>query len=341
MLFLILPVFAEVYTRSGTEYTVSESVTCGNGICEVMEFDVEKGKDKTVEIVGETYTFELLDTTKEERLDETGKVISYSIEYTMAVNGEEMTSEEIQEKIQEKHGFFPDIRAWAEDKINIRIYEADVDGCKTPDCFYNVELDVHKKWNLVPIFFLMEENFKTGTCKAQDFLVIYGYDSIKREYVELVAHGKSNSNLDSKLNDFAKRGELRDESGAVVSMVFLGYYFNSVWVYSVNECKLAAEHPNMFKDPCLIFEAFKDQVGEFKAFVKGWNFWTGNVNERGKSFDGIKGDCIIEKAYTFDSLTQSWRRIYTQPGPETAFIFKVTNSCSFGYPEIGPPALPD
>jgi len=40
-------------------------------------------------------------------------------------------------------------------------------------------------------------------------------------------------------------------------------------------------------------------------FASGWNFWAGIKDMEGKSFDEIKGDCTIEKAYTFEAQAQS------------------------------------
>ena len=60
-----------------------------------------------------------------------------------------------------------------------------------------------------------------------------------------------------------------------------------------------------------------------------------------KGFDEIKGSCTIEKAYTFDSSSQSWKKLETAPGPKTNFLFKVKDSCMFGLKEAGLPELPE
>ena len=76
------------------------------------------------------------------------------------------------------------------------------------------------------------------------------------------------------------------------------------------------------------------------TFASGWNFFIGSKDMQGKSFDEIKGNCNIEKAYTFDSQAKSWKKLETAPGPSDNFIFKVTNKCMIGLPEVAPPEIP-
>ena len=45
---------------------------------------------------------------------------------------------------------------------------------------FSIELNVYKKWNLVPIYFLLDDQqdkiqLEKGTCKLQDFLVIFSH----------------------------------------------------------------------------------------------------------------------------------------------------------------------
>jgi len=310
---LNLPAFAQSY-----DYTESESITCGNGICEVMEFQLKKGEERQIEIAGKTYSFNFLKIITTER---EGKVVSYRIVIT--VNGEEMTGTET----LEKYGFrFTPTGGY--NLASIKVHENEINDCMT-DCTFNVELNLYKKWNLVPIYLLDETTFQKGTCKLQDFLVIYGHDPIEKDYVKLHTYGKTFSDFESSVNDFRRIGESEK--------ILVG---NSVWVYSLSECELVAELPNTLKNMLLLFQKSKEQGMEF-YFAPGWNFWYGSIDMEGKSFDEIKGSCTIEKAYTFDASSQSWRALTTPLGPETNFLFKVKDKCMFGLQETGLPELPE
>ncbi len=320
--FLTLPSFAQSY-----EYTESETITCGNGICEVMEFQLKKGEDTPVEIAGKTYNFKFLEIiqTKSD-----GKIVSYRT--VIFVNGEEVGGEMGVEEIKEKYGFHFIATAKSENIASVKIQETEVNDCMT-DCTFNVELNLYKKWNLVPVYLLDETTFPKGTCKLQDFRVIYGYDSIKKEYVKLHSYGKTVSDLSNSLRyEFGKIGESEN--------IFVGTGFNSVWIYSINECKLAAELPNTLKNMLLQFQKSKERGMKF-YFAPGWNFWSGSKDMQGKNLNEIKGDCIIEKAYTFEAQSQSWKKLEASPGAETNFIFKVKDKCMFGFEETGLPILPE
>src|SRR3989338_2770054 len=198
---------------------------------------------------------------------------------------------------------------------------------------FSIELNVYKKWNLVPIYFLLDDQrdkiqLEKGTCKLQDFLVIYGYDPTKKDYDKLYTYGKSANNLKNSIIDLGGSGAQTVNAP-----------FNSVWIYSLNECKLATELSSGYKNVLLILEQGRES-GAIR-FYSEWNFWTGSVDMEGKGFDEIKGSCTIEKAYTFDSSSQSWKKLETAPGPKTNFLFKVKDSCMFGLKEAGLPELPE
>lgn len=325
MLFLTLPIFAQ------SQYTESESITCGNGVCEVVYIRLNIGEEKDVEVDGETYNFKLLDIIEEEHLTGSGDKY-YTYEHIVAVNGEEMTPREIPEM------FGGSERSVIDPGTNmtfIEVRESDVDGCAVPDCAFRVELDLYEKWNLVPTYLLTTSigYQPKGTCELQDFLVIYGYDPVEREYVELHTYGKSFSDLESSFSDFAKRSE--DEK------ILMAIPYNSVWVYSLTECELVAELLTLDKsiDILLLLEQVREQG--LANFAPGWNFWMGSTDMEGKSFDEIEGSCTIEEAYTFDASSQSWKALTTPPGPAANFIFKVKDACMFGYKVPEAPALPD
>lgn len=325
MLSLTLPIFAQ-----SLMYTESESITCGNGACEKVSFPVKKWEEKAVEIAGKTYNFKVVDIIEKEYTDSKGNK-HHSMNCIVAVNGEEMTSQEI----LEKYGFEPNIvpEPAVTPFVSFDVFETHVDGCQVPDCAFRVELDLHKKWNLVPIYFLLNEQqdeiqLEKGTCKLQDFLVIYGYSPVEKDYVKLHSYGKGANDLKNSIIDFK-----------VADRTFVNTPFNSVWVYSINECELVAELSNTYKNLLLILEQGRSQGAT--SFASGWNFWVGSADMEGKSFDEMKGSCTIEKAYTFDASSQSWKTLTTPPGPATNFIFKATGACMFGFAETAPPELPE
>ncbi len=329
LIFLTLPGFAQQ-----SAYTKSESITCGNGACETMSFRLKVGEEKEVEIAGETYTFRLLDIGKRESTytnPRTGeKETTFGYSPTITVNGKETGGGQ---QAKEEFGFLFNAPSINEDSIIINIFENKVNNCAVPDCSFRAELDLYKKWNLVPLYFLTgasqdEIQLEKGTCKLQNFLVIYGYESVEKNYVKLHTYGKSENNLKNSIINFKR-----------TDGTFINTPFNSVWVHSLNECELVAELPNMYENLLLLFSpAYAEGATNFAS---GWNFWTGSKDVKGKSFDEIKGSCIIEKTYTFDAPSQSWKALETPPGPATNFIFKVKDACMFGIAGATPPELPE
>ena len=214
--------------------------------------------------------------------------------------------------------------------------------------------------------FYLEKVFKKGTCKLQDFTVINGYNSIENRYIRLYSWGKTANDLSSAFSAFYSVGQAdyrrQDNSQPTEPMTTLiGTPFNSVWAYSNSECQLAVEIPNQFKNFLLVLAtAGADQTQTISApyqkgqqppppqtrtvqgirFAPGWNFFVGSQDMEGKNFDEMRGSCDIEKAYTFDASSQSWKQLTSGPGPTTNFAFKVTNKCMFGMPEIPIPETP-
>ena len=259
------------------------------------------------------------------------------------------------------------------DRTIIFLYEDKI--CAIPDCAFSVELNVRKKWNLIPLYFLqggttgssyLEKVFKKGTCKLQDFTVINGYNSIENKYIRLYSWGKTADDLSSAFSAFYSVGQAeyrRQENSQPTEPMttLIGTPFNSVWAYSNSECQLAVEIPNQFKNFLLVLAtAGADQTQTISApyqkgqqppppqtrtvqgirFAPGWNFFVGSQDMEGKNFDEMRGSCNIEKAYTFDAGSQSWKQLTSGPGPSTNFAFKVTNKCMFGMPEVPIPETP-
>jgi len=354
------------------QYTRTESIACGNGVCEEVFFELKTGEEKSVVLGGTTHSFKLVDIqaspypqkimTPEGEREET----RYNCMPRLSVDGGSPT---LIWEAQHNQGLFnfDIVCGTTETERWVSIYAREDQACSVPDCAFKVELDVQKKWNLVPLYFItgmqsssqkeVEDAFKKGTCKLQDFLVVYGYDSLKKEYVKLFSREKTFNDLSNSLNDFSRTGQ---SDGIMV-----GTPFNSIWVYSLNQCKLAAELPKPYENFLLILEAYgADKTEAISSaptpvgkpttpqsspqtrtvpgirFASEWNFWVGSKDMKGKSFDEVKGNCVIEKTYSFDASTQSWTKLETPPGPEKSFVFKVTDKCMFGLVSEVPPLLP-
>src|SRR3989338_2768251 len=358
--FVIL-IFLAFNVLGQNPYTHSESITCGNNLCEASSLELNIGEEKSKFIGKQSYAFKLVNIEKIEN-----PYLSYNF-YLSINNGPSMLADEAKKQyninfnccaligIQEGQGQSNPTGA----QINFDENEV----CAIPYCAFPVELNVYKKWNLVPLYFMqrdtrgssydIESALGKGTCKLQDFTAIYGYDSINNKYVNLYSWGRSSSDLATSLSNFERIAES--------NKILVGAPFNSVWIYSNSQCKLAAEVPNPFKNFLLFLAAAgadrtetvsvayqpgeeppppQTRTTEGIKFAPGWNFFVGSPDMDGKSLDEIKGSCNIEKANTFDASSQSWKQLTTGVGISSNFIFKVTNKCMLGMPQVAPPEIP-
>lgn len=375
---VVLLAFTLQVVGAQSQYTDSTSVVCGNGVCERGQVELLVGEEKSFDVGGKTHTIKLVKIEKVEdggyydylSIDENPAMHGYVAKQQLGLNffdsniGYGPMGRPIMERADGKP---PE-----PDRVYLYLYEDRI--CAVPDCAFKVDLTVYKKWNLVPLYFLssgtgsasseIEAALKRGTCKLSDFVAMYGYNPLKNEYVGLHSWGRSIYDLSSSFSSFSSLGSNEG--------VPIGIMFNSVWVYSNSECKLVAEIPVMYKKFLMFLSAAAAEAerqlsqpvavkqpiavregGEATAipqptptpqpkhgFAIGWNFLAGSPDMDGKGFDEMKGSCTIEKAYTFEAATQSWKKLETAPGPTSNFVFKVTNRCLFGAAAIAPPTIP-
>ena len=343
-LFVVALVFLvqQAFAQSLSQYSKSESIACGNTVCETMSFKLNVGEEKSVVLGSKTHTIKLVSMGKEEA-PYPHYNIAISVDGSSPVSADDTKFKELLgiESNMQLYSFFESDLT----KIMLTFREDEV--CAVPDCAFKAELNVYKTWNLIPFYFIAnEESLKKGSCKLQDFNVVYAYNPISNDYSKIYYRGAT-KNIETSASDFQRSFE-QDRIWASVP-------FNSVWAYSNNECKLVAKLPKPFENLLLLIKQFSERTvqkpyrqGETPqppekiiiTFAPGWNFWAGSKDMEGKNFDEIKGTCNIEKAFTFDAQTKSWKKLETAPGPSTNFIFKVTNKCMFGLPEIKPPEVP-
>lgn len=338
--FLILPAFAQF----PSPYKQSTSITCGNNVCEETSHVLLIGESKTISIGGKGYAFKLIKIDKIANAYpvQTSEGLKEETYYKYApyfsIDGSSpMTAEDAKTKMGLEFDAWAQYKEYGKDAegANLRFEESKI--CAVPDCAFKIEVNVYKKWNIVPMYFFGSaysssgiEEPKLGTCKLEDFLAIYGYNPVNNTYVRLYSFGRTYSDT-SELTNLMNSEK-----------IVAGTPFNSVWAYSNKECTLAAEMPNSFKNFLLLFSILAEQEKtEPKiGFAPGWNFWSGSPDMEGKSFNEIKGTCTIEKAYSFDAGSQSWKKLQIGVGPEKSFVFKVKDRCLLGLPETAPPEVP-
>ena len=194
-----------------------------------------------------------------------------------------------------------------------------------------IKFKISKGWNLVS-FGVMTYN----DCSIEDLLVVYGYDPIEKRYIKI----KDITEVDSGkgiLDYIEKAGFYEQVEG--------GDYLtrtpaNSGWLYCAStDCGMITEVPPEF--------SLKTIKAMGLRFPAGWNFFTVMPDMWGKSIDEIRGDCLIEKAYMWNSENQTWLNMQEQTFPETVvghgIIIKTSNDCSPGENIVipGVPPLPE
>lgn len=357
---VILTLFMAANTNAqSSPYTHSQSITCGNNLCEASSLELKIGEEKSKFIGKQSYTFKLVNIEKIEN-----PYLTYNF-YLSINNGPSMLADEAKKQYNVDFNCCALIGMQEEVQSNpkeVQINFAEDKICNVPDCAFPVELNLYKKWNLVPLYFLqgggsgssaVEDALKKGTCKLQDFTAIYGYDSISSKYVNLYSWGRSPSDFSTSLSNFGRIDESK--------RLLIGTPFNSAWIYSNSQCKLAAEVPTTFKNFLLFLAAAgadrtetasaafrpgeqppppQTRTIEGIKFPPSWNFFMGSPDMEGKSLNEINGNCNIEKAITFDASSQSWKPLTAGVGILTNFVFKVTNKCMLGMPQVAPPEVP-
>ncbi len=359
-----------------TDYKQAKSIICGNDSCERAEIEIKIGEQKTIQLGEKSYIFKLIRIDQEPQKNRyttpegvEKEDIYYNYRSYFSIDGSEPI--EIGD-MREKLDFNIDYSVRGDGRdgpspppapTTISLYFQEDKICMVPDCGFKVEANIYKKWNLVPMYLLgigggMNIANK-GTCKQEDFLVIYAHDPVKKEFVKLYSYGQTGQ---MPTQDFQER---------VQQGVFALSPFNSAWVYARKECNLVMEMPKPFENLLLLLQQLMDQAerqsisqpaverpiekvpisgkavgdsGESSAkigFAPGWNFFMGSKDMEGQPLGDIRGTCTIEKAYTFEGKTQSWKKLSAGVGPESGFVFKVKDKCMLGLTElIAPPSIP-
>ena len=156
LLVLLLPAYATYYQY---KYQ-SPSIICGNGFCEHISFKIKIGEEKSVEIAGKTYTFKLVNIENipheipitSQTGEQVGSVKEYNHKVYLSINGGPTLL--AQDAIKELGVFFQyhvDVLNLREPSNTLVIQNYEDTFCAVPDCAFRVELNVLKKWNIVPL----------------------------------------------------------------------------------------------------------------------------------------------------------------------------------------------
>ena len=190
------------------------------------------------------------------------------------------------------------------------------------------ELD--KGWNLVYGFMGINQIISGSWFEKEDIKAIYAFIPTTQEYLRAWPDpdGDKWQNLDEIFDDH----ELLQ---------------TSFWVYSNKEGSMEYNLIDTFEPV------------EQKKLYKGWNFFVispdliyddvnlGRLLDNKVTFDSIKGDCKLEKAYYFKS--NSWHKggfsdYFDRESLGSGVIVKVSNDCRLGSSQSGtivaPPELP-
>ncbi len=200
-----------------------------------------------------------------------------------------------------------------------------------------LELKIYKGWNLVSLAVMGggPEDFEI-TCPLQDLIVLYGYDPLEKQYVKIKDITELSSQDRRDRGIFHSSWEFYKDDGKYQNYIARSSV-NSGWLYSTKDCTITMPAlPPTF--------TLKDTIltTPNRVFPAGWNFFTVLSDMVGKSLDEIKGDCIIEKAYIWNSEDQVWMPLGEQKFVETivgsGIVFKTSNDCLLGKTTI--PELP-
>lgn len=345
--------FSSAFAQDFNPVTQSDSISCNNNVCEEASLELNVGEQKSIKLGEKQFSIRLARIEVVPQTQDIGgkQETYYSFEIYLSVDGSgELSIQEAKQKLGVQDFYAqPTIVEVSQagqppstpKAATLRFEEIKV--CAVPDCFSSLEFNLKKRWNLVPAYFItgienrIDETLKKGTCKPQDIMVVYAHDPIDKKYVRAYSFLSQSNNLERVFQSLTDKGNQ--------NQALIGLPFNSVWVFAQNECTLRSEMPKFFIDNILlVFAAITEQYQSNNQpqpqFVSGWNFWMGSNDMQGKTFSEIKGTCTIEKAFSFDSETQSWKKLESPPGPTTGFLFKVTSPCLFGIPEIAPPEIP-
>ncbi len=201
--------------------------------------------------------------------------------------------------------------------------DKDLAGYGTIGADYNkYSIQVGEGWNLVRG--LPDPNWLEGNQKIR---AIYGFHPMDKEYVRFYPNAEEDKIGGS---NFAWSDYLR---------------FGAFWVY--------------FDNPSNNLEYWTTNPAslEYTPLFSGWNFMAFTPEMSGKTFNEIKGNCIIEDAYLWSYGNQEWsdeaspkKKASNLDKPidddfeEYGFIIKVSSDCILGTSSgdgTSPPSIPN
>ena len=172
-----------------------------------------------------------------------------------------------------------------------------------PEEGFDASVTIEKGWNLVG-FSLFNSRIRENTCKNNDVLAAYGYDSSARKYFSLIDGGKSQS-LDMA---------------------------SGVWLKMAGQCSIAytLQEPYGWTDG--------------RKLAKGWNFISVVPDMVGSRLEDFSGDCEVMSAYAFDSRGRKWddvaSSVFGSGDVGGGIVVGVSGDCALGFADAIPPPLP-
>jgi len=202
--------------------------------------------------------------------------------------------------------------------------------------YLDQEVTLKEGWNLVSVytlsnylFILDTELSKYDKDNLEDLQIkaIFFYDFFEKSYIMsypqnevdkiLIFKERVNSNFDN-----------------------YGLHANSaLWVYSDKRQVISFRTT----DGPLMVEDVKMKLG--------WNFLTITPDMKGKTINQIKGNCDIEKLYSYETSVQKWSNNLaydnfmdeelTDDSIWSGIVIKLNSDCSFGGDSVNPPQIPN
>jgi hypothetical protein len=187
-----------------------------------------------------------------------------------------------------------------------------------------VTIRIERGWNLLPAATELVKS--ESPIKWSDFKYVFVYDVDDNKYVLAEKDGKP-----------AQRDlDLGPWSGGQYGL------HASVWAYSEKEGNLVMRWG---------YPGFNNQNFELSTYMlpKGWNFIYATPHMIGKKIGDIKGDCKIERVYTwghrsvgdpYEWVKASEDARIDQETVGSTMVIRVSDDCRFSQQIDGPPPLP-
>ena len=186
---------------------------------------------------------------------------------------------------------------------------------------YESEIYLSKGWNLVPV----GNNLGGSIDMERDIKAVFYFNYLDQEYFGGAPDDESSK--DAYVNIVSKYGEQKAQE--------MGYR-QPAWLYSEKEGTYKVEYGVWKLD--------------FHELVKGWNFATITPEYIGKSFNDLKGNCDIEKAYVWNQQQQEWgEQIDLNENIDNdlligmGYVIRVSSDCKLrtSGSSVTPPTIPN